>query len=115
MSLLGAVKIVNELYSMTKIDLDEICYDIEDAYLSIHRYKRHLMRAFAQNSYWQSLLLEEKLDHVIAQQDWSMNWLPIEFRENQQNWFGKKVSIKMTCTAGGNFVNRSKMAYLSIS
>ena len=83
---------VNEQNSMAKIELDEISYDIEQAYLSIHRYKHHLMRAFAQNSFWQSLLLEERLDHVLAQQDWSMNWLPIEFRENQINWFGKKVS-----------------------
>ena len=77
MSLLGAVKLVNEQNSITKIDLDELCYEIEDAYLSIHRYKHHLMRAFAQNSYWQSLLLQERLDHVLVQQDWAMNFLPI--------------------------------------
>ena len=101
---------VNEQNSVTKIEVDEISYDIEEAHLSIHRYKNHLMRAYAQNSFWQSLLLEEKLDHVIAQQDWSMNWLPIEFRENQQNWFGKKVSIKMSFTSSVNFVNKPKMA-----
>lgn len=91
MSLLGAVKLINEKNSVTKIDLDELTYDIEDAYISIHRYKHHLMRAYAQNTFWQSLLQQERLDLVIAQQDWSMNFLPIEFRENQANWYGKKV------------------------
>ena len=51
------------------------------------------MRAYAQNSFWQSLLLQEKLDHVIAQQDWSMNFLSMEFHESQGNWFGKSVRM----------------------
>lgn len=51
------------------------------------------MRAYAQNSFWQSLLLQEKLDHVIAQQDWSMNFLSMEFHESQGNCFGKSVRI----------------------
>ena len=93
MSLLGALKIVEDDNLVTQIDLDELSYNIEDAYLSIKRYKHHLVRAFAQNSYWTSLLLEGKLDHVIAQQDWSMNFLSMEFRESQANWFGKKVSV----------------------
>ena len=93
MSLLGALKYVEENNVVTQIDIDEISYSIEDAYLSIKRYKSHLMRAFAQNSFWQSLLLQEKFDHVIAQQDWSMNFLSMEFHESQGNWFGKSVSI----------------------
>ena len=96
MSLLGALKHVEENNVVTQIDIDEISYSIEDAYLSIKRYKSHLMRAFAQNSFWQSLLLQEKLDHVIAQQDWSMNFLSMEFHESQGNWFGKSVSIFFT-------------------
>ena len=95
MSLLGALKLVEENNLVTQIDIDEISYCIEDAFLCIQRYKRHLMRAFAQNSFWGSLLLLEQLDHVIAQQDWSMNFLPIEFRENQTNWFGKKVCFSI--------------------
>ena len=93
MSLLGALKYVEENNVVTQIDIDEISYSIEDAYLSINRYKSHLMRAFAQNSFWQSLLLQEKLDHVIAQQDWSMNFLSMEFHESQKNWFGKSVRL----------------------
>ena len=91
MSLLGALKYVEENNLVTQIDIDELSYSIEDAYLSIIRYKAHLMRAFAQNSFWQSLLLQEKLNHVIAQQDWSMNFLSMEFHESQKNWFGKSV------------------------
>ena len=93
MSLLGALKKVEENNLVTQIDIDEISYSIEDAYLSINRYKSHLMRAYAQNSFWQSLLLQEKLDHVIAQQDWSMNFLSMEFHESQKNWFGKSVRM----------------------
>ena len=91
MSLLGALKYVEENNLVTQIDIDELSYSIEDAYMSIKRYKSHLMRAFAQNCFWQSLLLQEKLDHVIAQQDWSMNFLSMEFHESQANWFGKSV------------------------
>ena len=93
MSLLGALKYVEENNLVTQIDIDELSYSIEDAYLSIIRYKSHLMRAFAQNSFWQSLLLQEKLNHVIAQQDWSMNFLSMEFHESQKNWFGKSVRM----------------------
>ena len=42
---------------------------------------------------YSALLLQEKLDHVIAQQDWSMNFLSMEFHESQGNWFGKSVRI----------------------
>ena len=89
--LLGAVKQVAGENSVSQKEIDELTYNIEESYHSIHRYKCHLMRAFAQNSSWQSLLSEEKLNHAIGQQDWSMNFLAMEFRESQANWYGKKV------------------------
>ena len=93
MSLLGAVKFVRENFEVTELQKNEMYYAIDQAQQSISRYKNHLMQSYVQNTFWEEMLNMEKLDTAYITQDWCMKFLPIQFRENQINWFGKKVSF----------------------
>ena len=93
MSLLGAVKFVRENFQLTELQSNELYYAIDQAQHSISHYKNHLIHAYVQNTYWDELVDKESLDTVFITQDWSMKFLPIQFRESQTNWFGKRVRM----------------------
>ena len=82
---------VRENFEVTELQNNEMYYAIDQAQQSISRYKNHLMQSYVQNTFWEEMLNMEKLDTVYITQDWCMKFLPIQFRENQINWFGKKV------------------------
>ena len=91
MSLLGAVKFVRQNFEVTDLQNNEMYYAIDQAQQSISRYRNHLFQSYVQNTFWDEMVNSEKLDTAYITQDWCMKFLPIQFRESQVNWFGKKV------------------------
>ena len=83
MSLLGAVKFVRENFQLTELQSNELYYAVDQAQHSISHYKNHLIHSYVQNTYWDEMVDKESLDTVFITQDWSMKFLPIQFRENQ--------------------------------
>ncbi|XP_064653010.1 uncharacterized protein LOC135503381 [Lineus longissimus] len=77
----------NYRYSKQK---DEIQFDFEAAKEKILQLKSHILRAKNQERAKTSLLQTLEPHQALLTMDWAMKFLPMKFREAQQDWFAKK-------------------------
>ena len=66
----------------------DIKFDVKVARDQVYAYKHHLIRAFAQNSYFENMMFKAGCDTVFIHQDFMMNVLPKRFRTPMNKWFG---------------------------
>ena len=74
---------------MSEEDVDELLFSLNSAFKDILNFKKHLLRAFAQNVYWDRLVSEQDKTKAYLCQDWAMKWIGESFRESLKDFFGK--------------------------
>ncbi len=79
-----------------ELDFEKCAEAVEVADDKIYAYHTHVMRSFAQNSYWEDLK-QRGLPHVVlCTVDWAMKLIPQRFRETQSEFFGKKGMFNLS-------------------
>ncbi|XP_064648485.1 uncharacterized protein LOC135500764 [Lineus longissimus] len=69
---------------------EELLFDFEAAKEKIIQLKAHLLRAKNQERAKTKILDELLPNQCLMTMDWAMKFLPMKFREAQQDWFAKK-------------------------
>lgn len=64
----------------------------------IYLFKYHLIRSWTQDNIKYQILNTLDTDSVYLHFDWAMKYLPVKFRESQEDWFGKRgISWHLSC------------------
>ena len=71
-------------------DVEEMRFDLQKAQTSISKWKAHIVRAVQQDMAKSDLLDNLLPSQALLTMDWAMKFLPMHFRETQEEWFGKK-------------------------
>lgn len=57
---------------------------------AVQEWKKHVLRTVNQNDARKDIL-ENLEDHeILLERDWAMKFIPMQYRESQSNWFGKR-------------------------
>lgn len=70
--------------------LAEITHDIESAVNNIDDWKSHIVRGVAQDMCRSDLFQNLADNEVVLVMDWAMKFLPLMYREKQEEWYGQK-------------------------
>ena len=86
--------ILSKLYCYTSLiskdQLEELQYDMDNAIPDIDGWKAHILREVHQDTA-KSVVIENLANNqVLIIMDWAMKFLPIGYQETQRGWFGKK-------------------------
>ena len=86
--------ILSKLYCYTsfnsKDQLEELQYDMDNAFPDIDGWKAHILREVHQDTAKSAVIENLANNQVLIIMDWAMKFLPIGYRETQRGWFGKK-------------------------
>ena len=74
----------------TKDQLKELQYDVDNAIPDIDGWRAHILGAAHQDTAKSAVIDNLANNQVLIIMDWAMKFLPIGYRETQQDWFGKK-------------------------
>lgn len=69
---------------------EEMTYDLQKAQDSVQKWKAHILRSVQQDKAKTEIL--EQLGPIQAHitLDWAMKFLPMKYRETQEEWYGQK-------------------------
>ncbi|XP_063438390.1 uncharacterized protein LOC134719312 [Mytilus trossulus] len=69
---------------------DDTMYTISESVRAVHEWKKHILRSVNQDIARKSVLENLKEDEMLVERDWAMKFIPMQYRESQSNWFGKR-------------------------
>ena len=88
------VATLNEIQELIRISnssqKDEWEYDFNASINKIYKWQKHLVRHFVQSKSKIDILKNLKHGSAFWLRDWSMKFLPMEYREKSSSWFGKR-------------------------
>ncbi|CAG2188326.1 unnamed protein product [Mytilus edulis] len=66
--------------------------EVNDSFIvrAVQEWKKHILRSVNQDMARKSVLENLKEDEMLVERDWAMKFIPIQYRESQSNWFGKR-------------------------
>lgn len=71
-------------------ELEDVLYTHSHAVQAIHSWKAHQLRCVRQDTARTACLSALNETSVLITQDWAMKFLPLKYRENQSDWYGKR-------------------------
>ena len=71
-------------------ELEDVLYTHSHAVQAIHSWKAHQLRCVRQDTARTACLSALDETSVLITQDWAMKFLPLKYRENQSDWYGKR-------------------------
>lgn len=83
-------QLVNQFDFTNRDDKDDIIFRLMHAELGISSWKSHLLRAKNQEEAKQEVLKSLSSSSACIVLDWAMKFLPRKYREDSQDWFGKR-------------------------
>ena len=72
MQAIGSAIQVAEQQGLDIEDAEELMFRLNSSFKDILSYKKHLLRAFAQNHYWEQLMTQRDETKAYLCQDWAM-------------------------------------------
>ncbi|CAC5407948.1 unnamed protein product [Mytilus coruscus] len=69
---------------------DDTMYTISENVKAVQEWKKHILRSVNQDMARKSVLENLKEDEMLVERDWAMKFIPMQYRESQSNWFGKR-------------------------
>lgn len=57
---------------------------------AVQEWKKHVLRTVNQNDARKDILENLKDHEILLERDWAMKFIPMQYRESQSNWFGKR-------------------------
>ncbi|VDI29911.1 Hypothetical predicted protein [Mytilus galloprovincialis] len=69
---------------------DDTMYTISESVRAVHEWKKHILRSVNQDMARKSVLENLKEDEMLVERDWALKFIPMQYRESQSNWFGKR-------------------------
>lgn len=82
-------QLVLEVKPEDPIDADEWLWLTNNAITDIHDWKAHQLRSFFSHKSLKLITQNMGNTDVLCVMDFAMKYLPVEYRENQRNWYGK--------------------------
>ena len=73
-ALQGIIEDAHERNKMLDEIFEELIFELQKAHRHIYAYKKHLVRAFAQNHFWEAMIEKKDPSVVFVTQDWAMKW-----------------------------------------
>lgn len=83
-------QLVNQFDFTNRDDRDDIIFRLMHAELGISSWKSHLLRAKNQEEAKQEVFKSLSSSSACIVLDWAMKFLPRKYREDSQDWFGKR-------------------------
>ena len=102
---LQEIKYVLDLTEMDDEQRSRVKFDLKQCETSIYAWKAHLLRTIIQDEAKQGTLNKLDQETCLIICDWAMKFLPLKYRENMSEFFGKRglswhVSAVVTTNAG---------------
>lgn len=69
---------------------EEMTYDLQKAQDSVQKWKAHILRSVQQDKAKTEILEQLGPNQAHITLDWAMKFLPMKYRETQEEWYGQK-------------------------